>query len=136
MNDSEITKILFLDDDEMSFAVRQCIARVIANNPPVELFHACDAASALDVLDNVSPDVIVVDDNCYHELELLSESVVENRVPVLLQSNDPCFLNLDFSTTTLMRIEKNASLDGLKNTLVVAAEMARGKIQEVVSHVH
>ena len=58
----QATKILFIDNDEPAFEVRQCMAKVLGSLPPVKLFHAKDATEALSMLDELKPDVVVLDD--------------------------------------------------------------------------
>ena len=71
------TKILFVDSDEAAFHFRKCMVKVIAELPPVELFHATDATEALMLIDRLKPHVIVLDNESIEERELLLDSLTE-----------------------------------------------------------
>jgi DNA-binding NarL/FixJ family response regulator len=115
------TKILIVDHDEASFQVQQCIAKALANLPPVELYHARDATEALSMLDRLSPDVVVMDDEEPEEKDLLIDSLVSGHPPILLQTDEnlptPQNFNLDGEIT---RIPKSESLEGIHQTLMLA----------------
>lgn len=135
-NNEKTMKILFLDNDEMSFAIRQCIARVLTNLPPLELYHATDAASALDALESFAPDVIVADENSYDELEILFDSTDHQRPPVLLQSEKNLVSEAELANKNVMRIGKSGSIDGLRRTLVAATTLAQGRPGEIAGCIH
>ncbi len=114
------TKILFVDSDETSFQVRQCMARVLSSLPPIELFHARDATEALAMLEQLKPDVIVLDDEIPAERDLFIDSLPGNHPPIVLRSETtlpaPEKFKLDKHVTY---IPKNESLDGIHQTLIL-----------------
>lgn len=114
------TKILFVDNDETSFQVRQCMARVLDALPPVELFHARDATEALQLLDQLKPDVIVLDDETPAERDLFMDSMVGNHPPIVVRSETREILPKDFSLEKrITYIPKSESLDGIHQTLLL-----------------
>lgn len=114
------TKILFVDNDETSFQVRQCMAKVLEALPPVELFHARDATEALSMLDQLKPDVVVLDDDTPAERDLFIDSMVGNHVPIVLRSETREVLPKDFSLEKkITYIPKSESLDGIHQTLML-----------------
>ncbi len=114
------TKILFVDNDETSFQVRQCMARVLDALPPVELFHARDATEALSLLDQLKPDVIVLDDDTPAERDLFMDSLVGIHPPIVLRSETREILPKDFSLEKRVTyIPKSESLDGIHQTLLL-----------------
>lgn len=128
MDENSITKILFMDSDEMAFAIRQCIARAITSLPPVELFHVTRASDALDALESICPDVLVIDDSCLTEFEILLENYQYDHPPILLQSDNPTTQIDKLSDIKINYIEKSASLDGLRRTIVAATDLAHGRV--------
>lgn len=114
------TKILFVDNDETSFQVRQCMARVLDALPPVELFHARDATEALQLLEQLKPDVIVLDDDTPAERDLFMDSMVGNHPPIVVRSESREILPKDFSLEKRVTyIPKSESLDGIHQTLLL-----------------
>jgi chemotaxis response regulator CheB len=136
MSEERVTKILFMDNDEMSFAVRQCIARAILSLPPIELFHVTKASEAIDALEAICPDVIVIDDSCLEEFELLRDNASINYPPILLQSNKPSIHQAIGNDLRVNCIEKSASIDGLRRTLVAATDMAHGRVSSEPAALH
>ena len=117
---SRTTKILFVDNDETSFQVRQCMAKVLNSLPPVELFHARDASEALSMLDQLHPDVVVLDDETPAERDLFMDSMVGNHVPIVVRSETRQVLPKDFSLEKkITYIPKSESLDGIHQTLLL-----------------
>jgi DNA-binding NarL/FixJ family response regulator len=114
------TKILFVDGDETSFQVRQCMAKVLNSLPPIELFHARDATEGLALLDQLKPDVVVLDDEIPGERDLFIDSLPGNHPPIVLRSETnsvkPEKFRLDEPVTY---IPKNESLDGIHQTLIL-----------------
>lgn len=133
------TKILFVDNDETSFQVRQCMARVLNSLPPIELFHARDATEALAMLNQLKPDVIVLDDETPAERDLLMDSLPGNHPPIVLRSETrlptPEKFRLDEPVTY---IPKNESLDGIHQTLILVTAIGiKGtNVRAVSSAVH
>ena len=125
-----------MDTDEMAFAIRQCIARVITNLPPVELFHVTRASDAIDALESIAPDVLVIDDSCLEELEILIEHYQNDLLPILLQSNNPPTKSSKQSDLKISYIEKSPSIDGLRKTIVAATDLVHGRVtcEEITVH--
>lgn len=121
-SDKAKTKILFIDDDEHSFAIKQCIANALMELPPVELYHANDATEALTILDRESLDVIVLDDNLRGELELLIDSLNYKHPAILCQTNEEIESKSVYDDDVTF-IEKNESLEGLHKTLLIATSV-------------
>lgn len=121
---SRATKILFVDCDETSFEVRRCMAKVLQSLPPVELFHAHDATEALTMLDQIKPDVIVIDDEVPAEKDLFIDSLSSNHPPIVVRTESeenvpkPCDFTLDKPVTY---IPKSESLDGIHQTLLLVS---------------
>jgi DNA-binding NarL/FixJ family response regulator len=117
-----VTKILFIDNDETAFQIRQCIARVLSQLPPIELFHACDATEGLSLLENLKPDVVILDDELNEERDLFLESLPGKHPPVLVQTQLPAPRTGAHREVTYM--VKNESLEGIHQTLLVATTLA------------
>ena len=114
------TKILFVDSDETSFQVRQCMARVLDSLPPIELFHARDATEALQMLEQLKPDVIVLDDDTPAERDLFMDSMSGGHPPIVVRSENRASSPKEFSLTKSVNyIPKNESLDGIHQTLIL-----------------
>lgn len=115
------TRILIVESDETMFQVRQCMARALIELPPVELFHARDATEALALMDSLSPDVIVVDNEEPGERELFIDSLSSNHPPIVMcteEQDDSISLELDREITY---IPKSETLEGFHQTLKLAA---------------
>lgn len=78
------TKILIVDSDDAAFEIRQCIAQTLKELPPVELFHARDATEALNMLERLDPDVIVLDDAEPGECDLFIDSLTGAHPPIVM----------------------------------------------------
>lgn len=123
MGESQPTKILFVEEDERSFEVRQCVARVLQALPPVQLFHAKDATEALSLLDQIRPDVIVLDGEVNEEKELFIDSLHGEHPPVVIRTEQDaqnCVSNFSLERA-VNYIPKNESLEGIHQTLLLAA---------------
>lgn len=133
----QTTRILFVDSDEQSFEVRQCVARVLAALPPVELFHAKDATEALSLLDEVKPDVVVIDDEQTAECDLFMDSVGANHPPIVVRTEtrkpDPKTFTLDEDVTY---IPKSETLEGIHQTLMLVTAIGVRANQRVSRAVH
>jgi chemotaxis response regulator CheB len=117
-----VTKILFIDDDEMSFQIRKCIAKALAALPDVELFQAHDATEGLQMIDNVKPDVVVIDHEEIEEQELFIESLSSNHPPIVLQTQTG--RSEKTAAKKITCIPKSDSLEGIHQTLLIAAAIA------------
>lgn len=125
-NKERATKILFLDNDEHSFAIRQCIARALVDLPPVELFHASDATEALSMLEELTPDVIVLDEEVQEECDLLLDSLGSSHPPIVLQT-EKNIKNTPALGAEITYLQKSESLEGMHKTLVLATSIGSKK---------
>ncbi len=112
-----------MDNDETSFQVGQCIAKVVSHLPPLELFHANDATEGLQLLENVKPDIIVLDSEFSEESELFAESLASNHPPILLQTEGPSKKNI-LGALQVTPVPRCDSLEGLHQVLTLAASLA------------
>jgi DNA-binding NarL/FixJ family response regulator len=118
------TRILFIFDDEASFQIWKCMANVIEQLPPVELFLALDATEGLSMLEYVHPDVVVIDNNMSEERDMFIDSLSTDHPPILIQVDDSSKLGNTFHGKEVIYIERNGSLEGIHKTLLVAASAA------------
>lgn len=123
MGESQPTKILFVEEDERSFEVRQCVAKVLQALPPVQLFHAKDATEALHLLEQIRPDVIVLDGDGQEEKELFIDSLHGEHPPVVVRTEeeDKNIVKNFSLEKSVNYIPKNESLEGIHQTLLLAA---------------
>ena len=129
-----VTRILIVDSDEKSFEVRQCIARTLEQLPPVELFHARDATEALAMLESLTPDVIVIDEEEPAERDLFIDSLGVKHPPIVLcteSHSDSITMELDKEITY---IPKTETLEGFHQTLQLAAAIGMKFTSEKDSH--
>lgn len=118
------TKILIVDGDDAAFEIRQCIAQTLKQLPPVELFHARDATEALNMLERLEPDVIVLDDAEFGECELFIDSLSGSHPPIVLcteqnRSNQPKAAPAEHQEITYL--PKSETLEEFHTALVTAA---------------
>lgn len=124
VSDSMPTKILIIDHDELSFQIQQCIAKALAKIPPVELYHAKDATEALAMMDNLRPDVVLIDDEEPEERNLFIDSLSRNHPPVLIQTSENFTQAKNFTLQDeITRIPRSESLEGIHQTLMLAVAM-------------
>lgn len=119
----EVTRILFIDHDETAFQFRKCMAKVLGTLPQVELFHAADATEALLLLEQLQPDVIVIDDESPEERDLFLDSLTAVHPPIILQGDSGSDQGYrgQREVTVLQREE---TLEDIHHTLMVAASVA------------
>lgn len=122
-----VTKILFIDSDETSFQVRRCMANVLHELPPVELFHAHDATEALAMMEDVKPDVVVIDDEAPEERNLFLDSLPGDHPPILLQTDLPGNSKPVLPTKRVTCVPRNQSLAGIHQTLLMASALGAKK---------
>lgn len=121
---SESTKILFVNTDEEAFQVSKCIAQVLAELPPVELFHASDATEALSVVEREGVDVVVLDNDLLDEKNLFIDGLTGNHPPILLQTeadNRNDLARRARKDKPITYIPKPETIDGIHQTLMLAA---------------
>ena len=116
----QVTRILFIDNDELSFEFRKCMARVISSLPPMELFHAHDATEALNMLESLHPDVVILDSDSHEENELFIDSLNGSHPPIVVLEDDPQLKN---AANDIRYLKKNDSIEGIHQTLLVASEL-------------
>jgi DNA-binding NarL/FixJ family response regulator len=125
MQEAEITRILFVDNDETAFEFRKCMAKVLGQLPPMELFHASDATEALHILEQVQPHVVVFDDEIPEERELFLESLNGAQPQIVIQTDktDPASRKA-MAHKRVTFLKPSDSLEGIHETFVVAATLA------------
>ena len=118
------TKILFIDQNEASFQVQRCVAKALSSLPPVQLYHAHDATEALAMIDKLSPDVIIIDEEDLDENELLIDSLGPQHPPIVLQTEENITSPSQFTLNQkITRIPRSESLEGIHQTLLLAAAL-------------
>ena len=127
--DNGSTKVLFIDDDELSFHFQKCMADIIEGLPHLELFYASDATEGLAMLESLEPHVVILDHENDEEQELFLDSLSPTHPPVLVQTEeeDPK-QNRDLSNIDLAshinKIPKSDSLESIHQKLLLAARLA------------
>jgi chemotaxis response regulator CheB len=128
MKPEQPTKILIIDSDESAFEMSVCVAQTLAKLQQVELYHAKDATEALAIMEKMAPDAIVIDDNEPEECELFIENLTSSHPPIVFcteikketkskESKKPT------EATQITYLQRNESLDGLQERLVLAASL-------------
>lgn len=123
------TKVLFLDQDDTFFQIGQCIAKVLNQLPPMELFHAADATEALALVENLKPDIVVLDDTMPEECDLFIDGLHGSRPRILLQTQSSTSLTAATLLAEVTRIPRHDSLEGVSQVLMMIANIAEGAIQ-------
>jgi DNA-binding NarL/FixJ family response regulator len=136
--ENDVTKILFIDDDEVSFQFRKCMAQVLGTLPPVELFHANDATEGLMMLDDVKPDVIVLDNEMPEECDLFLDNLSASHPPVIVQVEEQSKnSSKPQSNIVINYIQKNESLAGVHETLMAVTNIAaKGEVPPTADDMH
>ena len=133
MRDKSITKILFVEEDELAFEFKKCIATALhnikrANEGAFEMYYAQDATEGLRILEKENPDVVVLDDNINEECELFLESLSSQHPPIVLQIDGKQKTRTG-KLENLSCMQKDDSLDSINSVLAVATKMARAQNQ-------
>ena len=117
------TRILFMDGDEASFQIWQCMARTVEQIPPVELFYAGDATEGLSMIDHVKPDVIVLnfDEDLAAERETFMDAVYGKHPPILIPDDKAKAAEDPRPENGIVYVKRTETLDGIVKTLLVAA---------------
>lgn len=129
-------RILFLDQDEASFQIWKCMANVIEKLPPVELFHASDATEALMLLENVKPDVIVLDSDLEEEHVMFMDSIAETHPPILIQVDEEGTQQQKSTDDKVFYVTKTGTLEGIHKTLLVATSMVTNDVKVIRPDLH
>ncbi len=116
-----MTKILFIEEDSTAFEIRKCIAAVLEGIQPIELFHAKDATEGLELLDEVKPDVVVIEHEEKSEADLFMDGLHSNHPPVVVDQEDS---NTDRKRCGVTYLKKDGSLEGIHNLLKTARSLA------------
>ena len=116
-----MTKILFIEEDLTAFEIRKCIAAVLEGIHPVELFHAKDASEGLELLDEVRPDVIVIEHEEKAEADLFLDGLAYDHPPIVVDNDDSCESDKRNGVTY---IKKDGSLEGIHKLLKTATSLA------------
>lgn len=125
------TKILIVEQDDISFEFFRSLAEKLEELPPVELFHARDATEALALLESIAPDVLLIDDHSPEESELLLDSLASQHPPVVLCTEDLERATRSVAFDELVTcIERNESLEGLHQQLKIAAALGMQAVIE------
>lgn len=129
-------RILFLDQDEASFQIWKCMANVIEKLPPVELFHASDATEALMLLENVKPDVIVLDSDLEEERMMFMDSITDTHPPILIQVDEDEKQQRNSTDDKVFYVTKTGTLEGIHKTLLVATSVATKDVKVARPNLH
>ncbi|MDR2337066.1 MAG: hypothetical protein LBE20_00235 [Deltaproteobacteria bacterium] len=123
MQNPNTTKILFVEEDELIFEFKKCIAQALQKTDKLELFYAQDATEGLRLLEKEQPDVIVLDDTLNEECELFLESLSPLHPPVVLQIEGKQKTKIGKSDN-LNCVKKDESLAGIHSILITATNIA------------
>lgn len=130
MADPVVTKILFVDNDETAFEFRKCMAKVLGQLPPMELFHATDATEALHLLEQVQPHVVIFDDYLPEERELFLDSLVGSHPQIVIQTDRAeASREKTFGNRKITYVNHADSLEAIHQTFVLAASLATGNTE-------
>ena len=133
MQEKLIAKILFVEEDELSFEFKKCIAQALHNikrthEDAIEMFYAQDATEGLRILEKEKPDVVVLDDNLYEECELFLESLSPQHPPIVLQVDGKQKTNIG-KLSNISCIQRDDSLESFNSVLAVATSIIRSQHQ-------
>ena len=133
MRDKSVTKILFVEEDELAFEFKKCIATALhnikrLNEGMVEMYYAQDATEGLRILEKENPDVVVLDDNINEECELFLESLSPQHPPIVLQVDGKQKTRTG-KLENLSCMQKDDSLDSINSVLSVATKIVRAQNQ-------
>ena len=125
MGKTRTTKILFIDRDDASFQVRKCVAQVINELPPLELFQAKSTNECLSLIENLRPDVVVIDEDSPREWEVFLDQLSSEHPPIVITiDRQQQSIELPISNKEVSYIPKSESLDDLHKTLIYASKVA------------
>ena len=116
-----MTKILFIEEDLITFEIRKCIAAVLEGIQPLELFHAKDATEGLELLDEVKPDVVVIGHEERSETELFMDGLTMNHPPVVVDQEES---QISHKRAGVTYTKKDGSLEGIHQLLKTAQSLA------------
>ena len=133
MKQGTTTKILFIYEDEASFQIWKCMANVIEQLPPVELFLALDATEGLNMIDHVKPDVIVLDNDMADERDMFLDNISVDHPPILIQTDSTSRNQQMVNGKQVVYVEKNGTLEGIHKTLLVATTVAKQQLPKDVA---
>ena len=120
------TKILFVDENEASFQIWECIARALEGLPPLEFIHAIDASDGLQKLESSQPDVVVLNiEEQPEEARAFVDSLYGNHPPIVVHALNKSSFSKGHGE--LIFVDKSGSLDGMHKTLMIATAAAQRK---------
>jgi DNA-binding NarL/FixJ family response regulator len=123
MQNGNTTKILFVEEDELTFEFKKCIAQALQKTDKLELLYAQDATEGLKLLEREQPDVIVLDDTLNEECELFLESLSALHPPIVLQIEGKQKTKVG-KLENLNCVKKDESLNGIHSILMTATNIA------------
>ena len=135
MQDRAITKILFVEEDELTFEFKKCIAQALQNikHPTegiIEMYYAQDATEGLKILEKERPDIVVLDDNINEECELFLESLSPQHPPIVLQVDGKQKTKIG-KLNNLSCMQRDDSLDSINSVLAVATSILQSQNQSM-----
>lgn len=101
------------------------MARVLTDLTNLELYRASDATEALQLLEDLAPDVIVLDTELIEEQQLFLESLVGKHPPIVVATAQS---NKWASKGSVTYVPPTESLDDLHRMLMFAAGLATKSI--------
>lgn len=133
MSENQVTRVLFVEEDELSFQFSKCIADVIPDLKSVQLSYASDATEALSLLEREKFDVVVINEENRGEKNLLLDGLGVNHPTILIQSEEVEFkvdnLNQDPNKDNVIKIPMIESVDAVKQTLLLASQFSQPKAE-------
>lgn len=89
------------------------------------------------MLENVKPDVIVIDDELNEEKDLFIDSLVGSHPPIVIQTLEGAPKFSGSLNASITRIPKGESLDGIRQILMLATTIAgKPAVGKGTDHVH
>lgn len=123
MPPEQSTKILFVDESETSFQIWECVARALQGLPPLEFVYASDASDGLAKLDQVRPDVVMLNvDEHVDEARVFVESLHGAHPPVVVHALAET--NIKPIDGEIFVVDRGGSLEGMHKALLLATAAA------------
>ncbi len=137
MNESSPpTRILFVDNNETSFQIWQCIAYALDGLPPIELVHAQDTTDGLNMLNNLKPDAIVLNlcDSDSSERESFLDNLIDHHPPVIIYTDTED--SQESTNDKIHYVSRTGSLGCIHKALLTATSAAKQQSQHPNSDVY
>ncbi len=119
-SEKTVTKIVFVESDEVSFQFRKCMATVIQSLPSLELYLATNAEEALKLIEDNKADVLVVDDELTDDLQLIIDNNSLGNIPIILQTDEGEAKLEVFPESTITILPHEESLEEIHSLLKIA----------------